>query len=112
MSLVCEAAAPFVANSAVEETPVIRPFRSHTDACLRCQARHVAMTRTARELKVMSAETYNAPLDLEWRVMASLEGDLAVSRSWRKPVALGAAVLSMAAAIVIWRLRLRPRAQS
>ena len=42
--------------------------------------------------------------------MSSLEGDLAIARSWRKPLALTAAVLSMAAAILIWRLR--PRAQS
>jgi hypothetical protein len=42
--------------------------------------------------------------------MSSLEGDLAVARSWKKPIALAAALLSMAAAIVIWRLR--PRAQA
>ena len=110
MSVVCELAAPFVANSAVDETPVSRPFRAHTDSCLRCQARHVAMSRTARELTLMSAETFSAPVDLEWRVMSSLEGDLAIARSWRKPLALTAAVLSMAAAVLIWRLR--PRAQN
>ena len=109
MSVVCEMAAPFVANSAVEGTRVSRPFRSHAEACLKCQARHVAMTRTARELVAMSNETMPAPLDLEWRVMSSLEGDLAVPRSWRTPVAVSAAVISMAAAVVIWRLRPRPQ---
>jgi hypothetical protein len=68
------------------------------------------MTKAAREMSSMSKETYRAPLDLEWRVMSSLEGDLAVARSWRTPVAVTAAVLSMAAAILIWRLR--PRAQT
>jgi hypothetical protein len=110
MSLVCEMAAPFVANSAVEGSEVARPFRAHAEVCLKCQARHAAMTRTARELAAMSRETVTAPLDLEWRVMSSLEGDLAVARSWRTPVTLIAAVLSMAAAVVIWRLR--PRTQS
>lgn len=110
MTVICELAAPFIANSAVDEGDVIWPFRAHTDACLRCQARHAAMSRTARELGVMSAETFGAPLDLEWRVMSSLEGDLAVARSWKKPITLAAALLSMAAAIVIWRLR--PRAQA
>jgi hypothetical protein len=103
-------AAPFVANSAVESRPVARPFRGHAEECLKCQARHVAMTRTARELSAMSQEKFSAPLDLEWRVMSALEGDLAVARSWRTPVAVTAAVLSMAAAVVIWRLR--PRTQS
>ncbi len=111
MSIVCELAAPFVANSAVDETPVASPFRAHADSCLRCQARHVAMSRTARELTLMSGETFAAPVDLEWRVMSSLQGDLAIARSWRKPLALTAAVLSMAAAILIWRLR-PSRAQS
>ncbi len=110
MNIICEMAAPFVANSAVEARPVTRPFRGHADECLRCQARHVAMTRTARELAAMSQEKFTAPLDLEWRVMSALEGDLAVARSWRTPVAVSAAVLSMAAAILIWRLR--PRTQS
>jgi hypothetical protein len=68
------------------------------------------MTRTARELAVMSKETLTAPLDLEWRVMSSLQGDLALARSWRTPVAVTAAVLSMTAAVVIWRFR--PRTQS
>jgi hypothetical protein len=110
MSVICEMAAPFVANSAVEGHPVARPFRGHAEACLKCQARHVAMTRTARELAAMSKETYSAPLDLEWRVMSALEGDLAVARSWRTPVAVTAALLSMAAAVLIWRLR--PRTQT
>ncbi len=110
MSLTCELAAPFVANSAVEGTEVARVFRRHTSSCLKCQARHVAMTRTARELAAMSKETIQAPLDLEWRVMSSLEGELAVARSWRKPLALSAALVSMAAAVLIWRLR--PRTQS
>ncbi len=110
MNVICEAAAPFVANSAVEGRPVARPFRGHADECLKCQARHAAMTRTARELAAMSSETFAAPLDLEWRVMSALEGELAVAGSWRTPVAVTAAVLSMAAAVLIWRLR--PRTQS
>jgi hypothetical protein len=110
MNVVCEMAAPFVANSAVEGTQVARPFRAHAEGCLKCQARHVAMTKTARELAAMSNETLPAPLDLEWRVMSSLEGELAIARSWRRPVAVSAAVLSMAAAVLIWRLR--PRTQS
>ena len=105
MSVVCEMAAPFVANSAVEQHPVMRPFRSHTTVCLKCQARHAAMARLARELSSLEGERYAAPADLEWRVMSSLEGDLAVTRTWRKPVAWSAAVLSMAAALVLWRLR-------
>ena len=105
---VCEMAAPFAANSAVEGRAVVRPFRSHVSSCLKCQARHAAMTKTARVMASMESERLAAPADLEWRVMSSLEGDLAVTRSWRKPVALAAAVLSMAAAVLIWRLR--PRA--
>lgn len=108
MSVVCEMAAPFVANSAVDGGEVVRPFRHHVSTCLRCQARHAAMSRAARELSAMEGERFRAPLDLEWRVMSSLEGDLAVPRTWRKPLAWTAAVLSMAAAILIWRLR--PRA--
>lgn len=107
MRLVCEMAAPFVANSTVEGVAVALPFRSHVATCLRCQARHVAMGRTARALAAMEPERYRAPADLEWRVMASLEGDLALARSWRRPVAWSAAVLSMAAALLIWRLRPR-----
>jgi len=107
MSVVCEVAAPFVANSAVEGGEVMRPFRPHTASCLKCQARHAAMTRTARELAAMEGVRVAAPADLEWRVMASLEGDLAISRSWSKPMAWAAAVLSMAAAVVIWRLKPR-----
>jgi len=110
MSVLCEMAAPFVANSAVEGGTVARPFRKHAAGCLKCQARHVAMTKTARQLAALSHETYVAPLDLEWRVMAALEGDLAVARSWRTPVAVSAALVSMAAAVLIWRLR--PRTQS
>jgi hypothetical protein len=68
------------------------------------------MAKAAREMSAMSKQTLSAPLDLEWRVMSSLEGDLAVARSWRTPVALAAAILSMAAAILIWRLR--PRTQT
>jgi len=107
MSVVCEMAAPFVANSAVDGRDVTRPFRSHTTTCLKCQARHVAMSRAARELAAMHDQRWAAPADLEWRVLSSLEGDLEVARTWRKPVALTAAVLSMAAAIIIWRLRPR-----
>jgi len=65
------------------------------------------MTRTARELAGMKVTRLEAPADLEWRVMSSLEGDLAVTRTWRRPVALLAAVASMAAAVLIWRLRPR-----
>lgn len=104
MSVVCELAAPFVANSAVDGAEVIGLFRSHTGTCLKCQARHAAMSRTARELASLEGEHYAAPADLEWRVMRSLEGDLAVARSWTKPIAWAAAGVSMAAAIVIWRL--------
>ncbi len=105
MSVICEMAAPFVANSAVDGDEVMRLFRSHASTCLKCQARHAAMSRTARELSSMGAERFAAPADLEWRVMASLEGDLAVTRTWTKPVAWSAAAVSMAAAILIWRLR-------
>jgi hypothetical protein len=107
VSMVCELAAPFVANSAVAGGEVLAPFRAHSGSCLKCQARHAAMTRTARELSAMKGERVSAPPDLEWRVMASLEGDLAVIRTWRKPVAWSAALVSMAAAILIWRLRPR-----
>ncbi len=105
MRLTCEVAAPFVANSAVEGTAVVAPFRRHAEGCLRCQARHAAMTRTARELRAMAGEQTRAPADLEWRVMSALEGELAIPRSWRRPVAVIAALLSMAAAFIIWRLR-------
>ncbi|MFZ0014106.1 MAG: hypothetical protein WAL25_08320 [Acidimicrobiia bacterium] len=107
MSLTCELASPFVANSAVDGGDVARPFRSHVATCLKCQARHAAMTRTARELSSMQQEHFVAPRDLEWRVLSSLEGDLEVARTWRRPVAWGAAALSMAAAVLIWRLRPR-----
>ncbi len=107
MSVVCELAAPFVANSAVDSVEVIRPLRAHTDGCLKCQARHAAMSKTARELRALADEHTRAPVDLEWRVMSALEGDLAVARSWRTPMAVSAAVVSMAAAVIIWRLRPR-----
>jgi hypothetical protein len=104
VSLFCELAAPFVANSAVEGGDVVSPLRSHTSSCLKCQARHAAMARTARDLAAMEIQRTAAPADLEWRVMTSLEGDLALSRSWARPLAWVAAAVSMAA-IVIWRLR-------
>lgn len=107
MSVVCEMAAPFVANSAVEGDDVALPFRSHAATCLKCQARHAAMSRTARELAAMQDQRIAAPADLEWRVLASLEGDLEIARTWRRPLAFSAAILSMAAAIIIWRLRPR-----
>lgn len=107
MSLACEVAAPFVANSAVDGVEVVRPLRSHTGRCLKCQARHAAMTRTARALSAMTDETAPAPPDLEWRVMSSLEGDLALERSLAWPATLLAALISMAAAVLIWRLRPR-----
>lgn len=104
MSIACEMAAPFVANSAVEGAPVARLFRSHVDSCLKCQARGAVMSRTARILTSLEGETNPAPMDLEWRVMSSLEGDLALARSSRAPLALLAAIASMAAALIIWRL--------
>lgn len=107
MRVMCEIAAPFVANSAVDDVEVARLLRGHTSSCLRCQARHVAMSRTARELTAIGDVKVKAPADLEWRVMSSLEGDLAMARSWRTPLAVLAALVSMAAALVIWRLRPR-----
>lgn len=104
MSLVCESAAPFIANAAVDGNEIFGPFRSHASSCLKCQARHAAMARTARELAALHDHRIAAPADLEWRVMASLEGDLAVSKTWAKPLAWSAAAVSMAA-ILIWRLR-------
>lgn len=108
MSVLCEIAAPFLANSAVEGKSVNRPFAGHVGRCLRCQARYSAMTKTTRELRGLGIKSERAPLDLEWQVMSSLEGDLAIPRSWRRPVAVAAALLSMAAAVVIWKMR--PRA--
>jgi hypothetical protein len=58
-------------------------------------------------MSAMGDVSLDAPADLEWRVMAALEGDLAVARSWRTPVAVAAAVVSMAAALIVWRLRPR-----
>lgn len=107
MSAVCEFAAPFIANSAVDGSDVISPFRSHASTCLKCQARHAAMSRAARELSAMEGHRVAAPADLEWRVMTSLEGDLAIPETWAKPLAWAAAAVSMAAAILIWRLRPR-----
>ncbi|MBW3667523.1 MAG: hypothetical protein KY394_08020 [Actinobacteria bacterium] len=100
-------AAPFLANAAAEGASTARPLRAHVDRCLRCQARHVAKVKTAREMKVLTGMVERAPLDLEWRVMSSLEGDLAVSRSWRRPLAVAAALVSMAAAVLIWKMRPR-----
>ncbi|MGB8361304.1 MAG: hypothetical protein WCE80_07900 [Acidimicrobiia bacterium] len=108
MSVVCELAAPFVANSAVDGGDIIRPFRGHATTCLKCQARQVAMIRIVRELAAMEGDRMSAPLDLEWRVISSLEGDLALPNSWRRPLTWTAAIISMAAAILIWRLRPRP----
>lgn len=107
MALLCEVAAPFVANSAVSDTEIVWPINRHADTCLRCQARKAAMAKTGRELKSMASESHPAPKDLEWRVMSSLEGDLAVSRSWTRPLTLTAAAVSMIVAVVIWRLRPR-----
>ena len=67
MKIVCEVAAPFVANSAVEGRAVARPFRAHAESCLRCQARHAAMARTARELRTLAEERHEAPADLDRR---------------------------------------------
>lgn len=106
MSVVCELAAPFLANSAVEGTAGAAPMRAHLRSCLRCQARHAAMSRVAREMRAMAVATERAPLDLEWKVMSSLEGDLAISRSWRRPLALAAAVTSLAV-VLIWKMRPR-----
>jgi hypothetical protein len=66
------------------------------------------MARAAREMMELAETGEKAPVDLEWRVMSSLEGDLAVPRSWRIPVAVAAALVSMVAAVLIWRFR--PRA--
>lgn len=110
MSLICEVAAPFVANSAVDGTDVVRPLRGHTDSCLRCQARLAAMSKTARELTSLTDSQAHAPADLEWRVMSSLEGDLAVPKSWRAPVAVAAVLMSFATAVIIWRVK-APRQQ-
>lgn len=107
MTLVCEAAAPFLANAAVESAPPARFLQVHVDRCLRCQARFVAMSKTAREMKAMAGTAESAPVDLEWRVMSSLEGELAIPRSWRRPLAVAAALVSMAAAVVIWKMRPR-----
>jgi anti-sigma factor RsiW len=107
MSVVCELIAPFLANSAVDGSPVGRILTSHVDECLRCQARHAAMTKTARALRSLTERAERAPVDLEWRVMSSLEGELAIPRSWLRPVAVAAALLSMAAAVVIWKMRPR-----
>ena len=107
MSVLCEVAAPFVANSAVDGVEVTGFLRGHTSSCLKCQARHAAMSRTARELTVIGDVKVKAPADLEWRVMSSLEGDLAMARSWTTPLAVSAALVSMAAAVVIWRVRPR-----
>lgn len=104
MSLACEVAAPFVANSAVEGEEVMRPFRSHTSTCLKCQARSAAMSRTARLLASMAGEANPAPMDLEWMVMSSLEVDVANTQPSKAPVALVAALASAAAALIIWRL--------
>lgn len=105
MSAMCEVAAPFIANGAVDGREVIRPLRSHTGTCLKCQARHASMSRTARVLTTLADETYPAPPGLEWRVMSSLEGELAIKRTIAKPVALIAAIASMATVLLIWRLR-------
>jgi anti-sigma factor RsiW len=105
VSLACEVAAPFIANSAVDGSTVVRPLRSHTTTCLKCQARHAAMSKTARALQSMADERTPAPPELEWRIMSSLEGELAIERSLKKPAALVAALASMAAAVLIWRLR-------
>lgn len=105
MSMTCEIAAPFVANSAVDGVEVVKPLRRHTSTCLKCQARQAAMSKTARMLTAMADETTRAPSDLEWRVMSSLEGDLAIARSMRRPAAIIATAASMAVAVIIWRLR-------
>lgn len=109
MSVTCELAAPFVATSAVDGKAVAQVFRGHVGSCLKCQARHAAMTKASRELAAMAGESDEAPRDLEWRVMSSLDGDLAVARSIRRPLAWAAALVSMAAALIIWRLRPRPQ---
>lgn len=107
MSLVCETATPFLANAAVEGAPPPRVLGFHVDRCLLCQARHLAMSKTAREMRAMTGTAELAPVDLEWRVMSSLEDELAIPRSWRRPLAVAAALVSMAAAVVIWKMRPR-----
>lgn len=105
MTLTCEVAAPFIANSAVDNKVVISPLRSHTSTCLTCQARHAAMSKTARALLAMRDERIPAPSELEWLVMSGLEGDSALGPGLKKPVAVMAALASMAAAVLIWRIR-------
>jgi hypothetical protein len=105
--ILCELSAPFVANAAVETSPIAAPIRIHVDRCLRCRSRHAAMTKTARELRALAGVVEPAPIDLEWRVMSSLEGDLAIARSWRRPLALVAALLSMGLAFFLWKMRPR-----
>lgn len=105
MSLACEIAAPFVANSAVDGSQVVKPLRGHTDSCLRCQARLAAMSKTAREMTSLTDSQAHAPADLEWRVMSSLEGELALPKSWKAPVAVIAVLISFAAAVIVWRFK-------
>jgi hypothetical protein len=108
MSVVCEVAAPFIANSAVEGKETVKLFRGHESTCLKCQARHASMSRTARELAALEGQGSVAPAELEWRVMTSLQDDLAIKRGWTTPIAWLGAALSMAAAVLIWRLRPGP----
>ncbi len=107
MSVVCEVAVPFVATAAVEGSAVGGVLGGHSATCLKCQARYAAMSRAAKEMAVMKEGHFEAPRDLEWKVMSSLEGDLAISRSWKKPITYVAAGVSMAIALVVWRARPR-----
>ena len=110
MSVLCEVAAPFVANSAVDEVEIVAVFRPHTDSCLRCQARHAAMSKTARELTAIG--------DLKSRGSgrSRVEGDGIAGRRSRcgsilekvRSQLTGSVAYQWASAVVIWRLR--PRA--
>lgn len=106
MNVICEMSQPFVANVAVDGATG-QLLRSHVKNCLRCRSRQATMSKAARELRAMATATERAPLDLQWRVMSALGDDAGVVRSWRRPLALAAAVASLAAAWVIWKMRPR-----
>lgn len=108
MKLACELVAPFAVNSAVDGGQLVQPMRRHTRTCLKCQARRAAMRRTSRAMAAIADETSPAPAGLDWRVMTSLDDTRAEPGGVNKPVALVAGVVSMAAALIIWRLRPSP----
>lgn len=105
MSVACEIAAPLIANSVVEGVEIVGPLRPHTSTCLKCQARHAVMSRTARVLGSMADEKTLAPPDLEWRVMSGLQEEESKEPYSSRTPTVFAALLSVAAALIIWRLR-------